>query len=134
MAAQTRPDPAVGLKNSARTRPNNRLGQVRADRGRVRVNCRVLRVFSDFGSNFLARTRPARQTGLKILVQARPSNSSGRVGSGYFWTGRVGSAGSGSPYPGLQYDMKFICEAIFICIDPEMLKDLFSRCNVQAFC
>ena len=76
-------------------------GRVRVGSGRAYVKCRVPSGFSGFGSKFLARARPVSHTGSKILTRARPSNSSGRVGSGYFRAGWVGSVGSGSPCPGL---------------------------------
>ena len=76
-------------------------GRVRVGSGRAYVKCRVSSGFSGFGSKFLARARPVSHTGSKILTRARPSNSSGRVGSGYFRAGWVGSVGSGSPCPGL---------------------------------
>jgi len=76
-------------------------GRVRVGSGRAYVKCRVPSGFSGFGSKFLARARPVSHTGSKILTRARPSNSSGRVGSGYFRAGLVGSVGSGSPCPGL---------------------------------
>ena len=77
-------------------------GRVRVGSGRAYVKCRVPSGFSGFGSKFLARARPVSHTGSKILTRARPSNSSGRVGSGYFRAGWVGSVGSGSPCPGLK--------------------------------
>ena len=76
-------------------------GRVRVGSGRAYVKCRVPSGFSGFGSKFLARARPVSHTGSKILTRARPSNSSGRVGSGYFRAGWVGSVGSDSPCPGL---------------------------------
>ena len=76
-------------------------GRVRVGSGRAYVKCRVPSGFSGFGSKFLARARPVSHTGSKILPRARPSNSSGRVGSGYFRAGWVGSVGSGNPCPGL---------------------------------
>jgi len=79
-------------------------GRVRVGSGRAYVKCRVPSGFSGFGSKFLARARPVSHTGSKILTRARPSNSSGRVGSGYFRAGWVGSVGSGSPCPGLVGD------------------------------
>ena len=76
-------------------------GRVRVGSGRAYAKCRAPSGFSGFGSKFLARVRPVSHTGSKILTRARPSNSSGRVGSGYFRAGWVGSVGSGSPCPGL---------------------------------
>ena len=86
-------------------------GRVRVGSGRAYVKCRVPSGFSGFGSKFLARARPVSHTGSKILTRARPSNSSGRVGSGYFRAGWVGSVGSGSPCPGLS-GLKFLVNEI----------------------
>ena len=98
------PDPTrwPGRKiEPAPTRQPVGSGRVRVGSGRAYVKCRVPSGFSGFGSKFLAHARPVSHTGSKILTRARPSNSSGRVGSGYFRAGWVGSVGSGSPCPGL---------------------------------
>ena len=92
------PDPTRWPGRKIEPAPDPTASRVRVGPGRAYVKYRV---FSGFGSKFLARARPVSHTGSKILTRARPSNSSGRVGSGYFWAGWVGSVGSGSPCPGL---------------------------------